>query len=164
MFQLRFLIISLAFLTLRLCVCARMHACVHAGWRQAATGWSRWMTWWSWDASPTPCASSPTSSPSTITCASSSDPRPSVRTRPLLSSLYLSFILLVQPEAQVRSAAAGKRSTLKGLLLPLVVVSVNSQREWVRTNALGGDFFVVLFRGTVCVWCVSVGLYCDDDV
>lgn len=46
---------------------------VSAGWRQAATGWSRWTTWWSWAASRTPCASSPTSSPSTTTCASLSE-------------------------------------------------------------------------------------------
>lgn len=160
MFQLSFVISLSPFL---LCACASVPACVPAGWRQAATDWSRWMTWWSWDASPTPCVFSPTSSPSTITCASSSDPRPSLRTRPLLSSLYLSFILHVQPEAEVRRATAGKRSTLKGLLLPLVVVwwTVNenglAQMQWAVT-------FFPFFRGTVCVWCVSVCLYCDDNV
>lgn len=40
---------------------------------QAVTGWSRWMTWWSWVVNQIPCVSSPTSSPFTTTCASLSE-------------------------------------------------------------------------------------------
>lgn len=80
-------------------LCAR--ACVCAGWMQAATDWSRWTTWWSWDASPTPCVSSPTSSLFTTTCASSSDPRPFCLDTPSpLLSLSLSLPLLLSSSNQ----------------------------------------------------------------
>lgn len=56
-------------------------------WRQAATGWSRWMTWWSWGVNQIPCVSSPTSSPSTTTCASLSE----AQTSRISSSAPFSF-------------------------------------------------------------------------
>lgn len=69
---------------------------VSPGWRQAATGSSRWMIWWSWVVNQTLCVSSLTSSPSTTTCASLSEAQKqrissvacfSLQTHPLLHSM-----------------------------------------------------------------------------
>lgn len=48
-----------------------MRFCISGIWR-TVSAWLKWRIWWWWAASRTPCACSPTCSPSTATCVASS--------------------------------------------------------------------------------------------
>lgn len=117
---------------------------VSAGWRQAATGWLRWTTWWSWAASRTPCASSPTSSPSTTTCASLSEHQLS-----FWDSLF-SLPLLHTPHP-TWGGSGGPRLAMehfeKACYAPWWPISEQSA-ESVHGNAANSDFR----EHCVCVW------------